>query len=144
MAKWKRQTRIVGQDSNLVTEESTNDKIGILSHEDMEATAAAIEEPVVGQDSNPVTEDSTTDTIAILSHEETGVADRPGQGTGDRQSSPSSGSTPQKAQNKANFDSTQSLSHQQFNPKLPGSAEENKAKLPGARRAPMQRPLCHR
>ena len=29
---------VVGQDSNLVTEESTNDKIGILSHEEMDAT----------------------------------------------------------------------------------------------------------
>ncbi len=29
---------VVGQDSNLVTEESTNDKIGILSHEETDAT----------------------------------------------------------------------------------------------------------
>ncbi len=31
--------QVVGQDSNLVTEDSTNDKIGILSHEAMEATS---------------------------------------------------------------------------------------------------------
>ncbi len=100
---------VVGQDSNLVLEESTNVEIGILSHEDMEATDVVGEGPVVGHDSNLVTEDPTNDKIAILSHEETDVAEGPGQGAGDRQGPPSSVPAPEKAQNKANFKSTQSI-----------------------------------
>ena len=103
------QSPIVGYDSNHVIDDSTNDKIGILSHEGM-----------------------TNDKIGILSHEGMDARDQPGQGDGagqclveskienpkskisvcqggcDPQSLTSSVKTPENVQNEANLESTQS------------------------------------
>ena len=63
--------------------------------------------PDVGYDSHRVIEDSTNDEIGILSHEGTDAAVGVCQGDGPEQS-PLSVTTPQKAPNEANLESTQS------------------------------------
>jgi len=56
-----------------------------------------------------VIRNSTNDKMGILSHERAGAADRPGQGDGGGQSHPGDATTPQRAPNKANLESEQSL-----------------------------------
>ena len=62
---------------------------------------------VVGCDSDRVMNDTTNDTNGILAHEEADAADKPCHGDCVRQSLPCGENTPQKAQNKANPESTQ-------------------------------------
>ncbi len=77
---------VVGHDSQRVTEDATDDKIGILSHEGAHAAGQPGQGDGVGQclpdDSQRVTEDATDDKIGILSHEGAHAAGQPGQGDG--------------------------------------------------------------
>ena len=82
--------------------------------------------PDVGYDSHRVLEDSTNDKMGILSHEETDAADGVCQGDGPEQS-PTSVTTPQKATNEANLESTQGISAQWV--------ESEKADLEGRERS---------
>ena len=70
--------------------------------------------PVVGYDSQHVTEDSTDDKNGILSHEGAHAAGQPAQGDGVGQCLPDDMTTPQKAPNKANLESKQSIESQEF------------------------------
>ena len=70
--------------------------------------------PVVGHDSQRVSEDATDDKIGILSHEGAHAAGQPGQGDGVGQCLPDDVTTPQKAPNKANLESKQSIESQEF------------------------------
>ena len=70
--------------------------------------------PVVGHDSHRVIADSTNDTIGILSHEGAHAAGQPAQGDGVGQCLPDDVTTPQKAPNKANLESKQSLESQEL------------------------------
>ena len=70
--------------------------------------------PVVGYDSQRVTEDATDDKNGILSHEGAHAAGQPAQGDGVGQCLPDDMTTPQKAPNKANLESKQSIESQEF------------------------------
>jgi len=70
--------------------------------------------PVVGYDSQRVTEDATDDKNGILSHEGAHAAGQPAQGDGVGQCLPDDMTTPQKAPNKANLGSKQSLELQEL------------------------------
>ena len=70
--------------------------------------------PVVGHDSQRVTEDATDDKNGILSHEGAHAAGQPAQGDGVGQCLPDDVTTPQKAPNKANLESKQSLESQEL------------------------------
>jgi hypothetical protein len=70
--------------------------------------------PVVGYDSQRVTEDATDDKNGILSHEGKHAAGQPAQGDGVGQCLPDDMTTPQKAPNKANLGSKQSLELQEL------------------------------
>ena len=89
--------------------------------------------PVVGHDSQRVTEDATDDKIGILSHEGAHAAGQPGQGDGVGQCLPDAVTMPQKAPNKANLESKQSLELQELKSR-PGRRGGNKAKVPRRRR----------
>jgi len=71
---------------------------------------------VAGHDSHRVIENSTNDKIGILSHGGTGTdaAGQPGQGDGVGQCLPDDATMPQKAPNKANLESKQSLELQKL------------------------------
>ncbi len=71
---------------------------------------------VAGHNSHRVIENSTNDKIGILSHGGTGTdaAGQPGQGDGVGQCLPDDVKTPQKAPNKANLESNQSLESQEL------------------------------
>ena len=77
--------------------------------------------PVVGHDSNRVIDDSTNDKIGILSHEGAHAAGQPGQGDGVGQCLPDDVTTPQKAPNKANLESKQSLESQELKSETAGA-----------------------
>ena len=81
--------------------------------------------PVVGHDSQRVSEDATDDKIGILSHEGAHAAGQPGQGDGVGQCLPDNVTTPQKAPNKANLESKQSIESQEFKSEM-AEAEERK------------------
>ena len=70
--------------------------------------------PAVGHDSQRVFEDATDDKIGILSHEGAHAAGQLGQGDGVGQCLPDDMTTPQKAPNKANLESKQSLESQEL------------------------------
>ena len=112
--------QVVGQDSNLVTEDSTNDKIGILSHEAMEATL--------------VTEDSTNDKIGILSHEAMEATSRTGQTAGDEQSVSSGVAVPEKAPNEANLEMTQGTKQQRVKTEKRDSAKRERSQFAAGER----------
>ncbi len=65
--------------------------------------------PIVGHDSNRVINDSTNDKNGILSHQGAHAAGQPGLVDGVGQCLPDDVMTPQKAPNKANLESMQSL-----------------------------------
>ncbi len=77
--------------------------------------------PIVGHDSNRVIDDSTNDKIGILSHEGAHAAGQPGQGDGVGQGLPDDVTTPQKAPNKANLKSKQSLESQELKSETAGA-----------------------
>ena len=79
-----------------------------------EPTTEASSGPIVGHDSNRVIDDSTNDKIGILFHEGAHAAGQPGQGDGVGQCLPDDVTTPQKAPNKANLESKQSLESQEL------------------------------
>ncbi|MGZ3302592.1 MAG: hypothetical protein ACXVBG_16975 [Isosphaeraceae bacterium] len=68
----------------------------------------------MGHDSNRVIDDSTNDKIGILFHEGAHAAGQPGQGDGVGQCLSDDVTTPQKAPNKANLESKQSLESQEL------------------------------
>jgi len=70
--------------------------------------------PVVGHDSQRVIDDSTNNKNGILSHEGAHAAGQPGQGDGGGQCLADDVTTPQKALNKANLESKQSLESQEL------------------------------
>jgi hypothetical protein len=65
--------------------------------------------PVVGHDSNRVIDDSTNDKNGVLSHEGVHAAGQPEEGDGAGQCRPVDVTTPQKAPNEANLESTQMI-----------------------------------
>ncbi len=77
--------------------------------------------PVGGHDSNRVIDDSTNDKIGILSHQGARAAGQPGQGDGVGQCLPANVTTPQKAPNKANFESTHSLEAKELKSEAAGA-----------------------
>src|SRR5271166_3125510 len=77
--------------------------------------------PVVGYDSQRVTEDATDDKNGILSHEGAHAAGQPAQGDGVGQCLPDDVTTPQKAPNKANLESKQSLESQELKSESAGA-----------------------
>src|SRR5208337_3862635 len=77
--------------------------------------------PVVGYASTRVVDDSTNDKNGILSHEGTHAAGQPGQGDGVGQFLPDDVTTPQKAPNKANLESKQSLGSQELKSETAGA-----------------------
>ncbi len=77
--------------------------------------------PVVGHDSQRVTEDATDDKIAILSHEGAHAAGQPGQDDGAGQCLPDDVTWPQKAPNKANLESKQTLEPQELKSETAGA-----------------------
>ena len=77
--------------------------------------------PVVGYDSTRVIDDSTNDKNGILSHEGAHAAGQPGQGDGVGQCLPDDVTTPQKAPNKANFETKQSLKSQELKSETAGA-----------------------
>ena len=77
--------------------------------------------PIVGHDSTRVTDDSTNDKNGILSHEGAHAAGQPGQGDGVGQCLPDDMTTPQKAPNKANLESKQSLESQELKSEMAGA-----------------------
>ncbi|MGZ3386215.1 MAG: hypothetical protein ACXWNF_14330, partial [Isosphaeraceae bacterium] len=79
-----------------------------------EPTTEASSGPIVGHDSNRVIDDSTNDKIGILFHEGAHAAGQPGQGDGVGQCLSDDVTTPQKAPNKANLESKQSLESQEL------------------------------
>ncbi len=70
--------------------------------------------PVVGHDSQRVSEDATDDKNGILSHEGAHAAGQPAQGDGVGRCLSDDVTTPQKAPNKANLESKQSLESQEL------------------------------
>jgi len=76
--------------------------------------------PIVGHDSNRVIDDSTNDKNGILSHEGAHAAGQPGQDDGGGQCLPDDVTRPQKAPNKANLESKQSLELQEFKSETAG------------------------
>ena len=88
--------------------------------------------PIVGHDSQRVIEDATNDKIGILSHEGAHAAGQPGQGDGVGQCLPDDVTTPQKAPNKANLESKQSLESQELKSETGrGGGAETKPKFQG-------------
>ncbi len=88
--------------------------------------------PVVGHDSNRVIDESTNDENGILSHEGAHAAGQPGQGDGGGQCLPDNVTTPQKAPDKANLQSKQSLKSQELKSENGrGGGAETKPKFPG-------------
>ena len=77
--------------------------------------------PVVGYDSTRVIDDSTNDKNGILPHEGAHAAGQPGQGDGVGQCLPDDVTTPQKAPNKANLESKQSLESQELKSETAGA-----------------------
>src|SRR5271166_5179864 len=77
--------------------------------------------PVVGHDFQRVTEDATDDKNGILSHEGAHAAGQPAQGDGVGQCLPEDMTTPQKATNKANLESKQSLESQELKSESAGA-----------------------
>src|SRR5208337_1567626 len=77
--------------------------------------------PVVGYDSTRVIDASTNDKNGILSHEGAHAAGQAAQGDGVGQCLPDDVTTPQKAPNKANLKSKQSLESQEFKPETAGA-----------------------
>jgi hypothetical protein len=77
--------------------------------------------PIVGHDSQRVSEDATDDKIGILSHEGAHAAGQPGQGDGVGQCLPDDVTTPQKAPNKANLGSKQSLESKELKSETAGT-----------------------
>ena len=89
--------------------------------QDGETTPEVSQGRIVGHDSQRVTEDATDDEIGILSHEGTHAAGQPGQGDGVGQCLPDDMTTPQKAPNKANLESKQSLKSQELKSEITGA-----------------------
>ena len=77
--------------------------------------------PVVGYASTRVVDDSTNDKNGILSHEGAHAAGQPGQGDGAGQCLPDDVTTPQKATNKANLESKQTMESQEFKSETSGA-----------------------
>ncbi len=119
----------MGQDSNLVTEDSTTDKVGFLSHEALEATL--------------VTENSTTDKIGFLSHEALEATSRTGQTAGDEQSVSSGVAVPEKAPNEANLEMTKDTKHQRVKTEKRDSAKRERSQFAAGDRK-VQRGRDHR
>ena len=83
---------------------------GWAQRESSEPMAEGSSGPVAGDDPLRALDDSTDDKVGILSHEGADAVDRTGQGDGVGQSLPGNLTTPQKAPNEANLESTQSTS----------------------------------
>ena len=94
---------------------------GCAEGQSSEPTTERSSGPVVGHDSDRVIDDSTTDKIGILSHEGAHAAGQPGQGDGVGQCLPDDVTTPQKAPNKANLESTISLESQELKSETAGA-----------------------
>jgi len=103
--------------------------------------------PVVGHDSQRVTEDATNDKNGVLSHEGAHAAGQPGQGDGVGQCLPDDVTTPPKAPNKANLESTISLESQELKsetagaegPKQSQSSQGETTRKPRSREGPPAR-----
>ena len=77
--------------------------------------------PIVGHGSDRVIDDSTNDKIGILSHDGAHAAGQPGHGDGVGQCLPDDVTTSQKAPNKANLESKQSLKLQELKSETAGA-----------------------
>jgi len=77
--------------------------------------------PIVGHDSNRVIDDSSNHKNGILSHEGAYAAGQSAQGDGVGQCLPDEVTTPQKAPNKANLESKQSLESQELKSETVGA-----------------------
>src|SRR5271165_7376412 len=94
---------------------------GCNEGQNSEPMTEGISGPVVGYDSTRVIDDSTNDKNGILFHEGAHAAGQPGQCDGVGQCLPDDVTTPQKAPNKANLESKQSLQSQELKSETAGA-----------------------
>src|SRR5271165_5688997 len=97
--------------------------------------------PVVGYDSTRVIDDSTNDKNGILPHEGAHAAGQPGQSDGAGQCLRDDVTAPQKAPNKANLESKQSLESQELKPETAGAEgrKQSQSSKEETRRKPSSR-----
>ncbi len=106
-----------------------------------EPMTVGISGPVVGYDSTRVIDDSTNDKNGILSHDGAHAAGQPAQGDGVGQCLPDDMMTPQKAPNKANLASKQSLKSQELKSEMAGAGgqKQSQSSKEETRRKPSSR-----
>jgi hypothetical protein len=97
------------------------DPAGCDERQSSEPMAGGSSGPIVGDDSQRVIDDSTDDKVGILSHEGTDAADRPGQGDSVGRSLPGGVEEAEKAPNKADLESEQSLDSQELKSEMAGA-----------------------
>ena len=113
--------QVAGGELKMGDEQCEVEAGGCNEGQNSEPMTEGISGPVVGYDSTRVIDDSTNDKNGILSHEGAHAAGQPGQGDGAGQCLPDDVTTPQKAPNKANLESKQTMESQEFKSETAGA-----------------------